>query len=105
MTGKFAIVGDGDSIMVFKAAGVDTFPAQDDKKAREILRKIAQEYSVIFVTEELARLLGDFMKRFDEEPYPVVLVIPSSKGSTGYGAEVLKDAMERALGVDILSHN
>lgn len=102
MTGKIAIVGDGDSVMVFKAAGVATFAAESEKKARDVLRKAAQEYEVIFLTEELARLLGDFLKRFDESPYPVVLTIPSGKGSAGYGDELLKSAMERALGVDIL---
>ena len=105
MKGKLAIVGDGDSIMVFQAAGVATFPAQDEKKAREVLRKVASEYQVIFLTEELARPLADFLKRFDEEPYPVVLPIPSGAGSTGYGAELLESAMERALGVDILSNH
>ena len=103
MEGRIAIVGDGDSIMVFKAAGVATFPAQDEKKAREVLRKVAQEYQIIFLTEELARPLSDFLKRFDEEPYPIILILPSGKGSTGYGAELLKSAMERALGVDIFS--
>ena len=105
MTGKTAIVGGGDGIMVFKAAGVATFPAEDDKKAREILRKIAKEYQIIFLTEDLARPLTEFLKRFDEEPYPVVVSIPSGGGSDGYGMEVLKNAMERALGVDILFHN
>lgn len=104
MNGRLAIVGDGDSIMVFKAAGVETFPAADEKKAREVLRKIAGEYQVIFLTDELARSLGDFLKRFDEEPYPVILPIPSGKGEGGYGEEMLRIAMERALGVDILSH-
>jgi len=102
MTGKMAIVGDGDSITVFKAAGVATFPAENEIKAREILRKIASRYQIIFLTEELARPLTEFLKRFDEEPYPVVLSIPSKAGSTGYGTEILKSAMERALGVDIL---
>ena len=105
MNGKIAIVGDGDSIMVFKAAGVDAFPAEDEKRAREVLRRIAGEYKIIFLTEELARPLADFLKRFDEEPYPVVVSIPSGKGSTGYAKELLKDAMERALGVDILFHD
>ena len=91
MEGKIAIVGDGDSIMVFRAAGVATFPAEDEKKARDVLRRIA-------------RPLGEFLKRFDEEPYPVVLSVPSKNGSTGYGTELLKSAMERALGVDILFH-
>ncbi len=101
MTGKMAIVGDGDSITVFKAAGVDAFPAESEAKAREVLRKIAKEYRIIFLTEELARPLEGFLKRFDEEAYPVVLSIPSDKAQ-GYGIEMLKSAMERALGVDIL---
>lgn len=102
MKGKMAIVGDGDSVMVFQAAGVTAFAAQDEKSAREILRKIAKDYSIIFLTEELARPLGEFLKRFDEEPYPVVVSVPSKNGSTGLGEELLKSAMERALGVDIL---
>lgn len=104
MDGKMAIVGNGDEIMVFKAAGVSTFPAEDEQKARETLRKIAKEYQIIFLTENLARPLQEFLKRFDEEPYPVVVSIPSGDAS-GYGMEVLKNAMERALGVDILFHN
>ena len=105
MNGKLAIVGDGDSILVFKAAGVATFPADSEASAKDIIRKIAGKYSVIFVTEEFARPLSDFLKRFDEEPYPVILSIPSKSGSTGYGTEMLKSAMERALGVDILFNN
>ena len=105
MQGKIAIIGDGDSITVFKAAGVATFAAESDAKAKELLRKIAKEYKIIFITEELARPLNAFLKRFDEEPYPVVLTIPSGNGSTGLGTELLKSAMERALGVDILFNN
>ena len=102
MLGKMAIVGNGDGIMVFKASGVVTFFAEDEKKAREIIRKIAKEYQIIFLTEDLARNLQDFLKRFDEEAYPVIVSIPSTTGSEGYGMEILKSAMERALGVDIL---
>ncbi|MBR6703249.1 MAG: V-type ATP synthase subunit F [Clostridia bacterium] len=105
MTGKTAIVGSGDGITVFKVSGVATFPVSDEKKAREILRKIAKEYQVIFLTEELAKPLTEFLKRFDEEPYPVILTIPSGEGESGYGMQMLKNAMERALGVDILFHN
>lgn len=102
MNGKMAIVGDGDSILVFKAAGVATFAAEDEKRARDIIKSIAKEYKVIFITEELSRPLAEFLKRFDEEAYPVILSVPSKNGSTGYGIEMLKSAMERALGVDIL---
>ncbi len=105
MTGKIAIVGDGDSIMVFRAAGVATFAAENEAKARDVLRKVAKDYQIIFLTEELAKPLTEFLKRFDEEPYPVILSIPSKNGSTGHGKELLQSAMERALGVDILFNN
>lgn len=103
--GKTAFVGDGESILVFKAAGVTAFPAGNAAEAKETIRKIAKEYQVIFVTEELANELGVFLKRFDEQPYPVILAVPSKNGSTGYGEQALKSAMERALGVDILYNN
>ncbi|MCD8373233.1 MAG: V-type ATP synthase subunit F [Clostridia bacterium] len=105
MTGRIAIVGDGDSIMVFRAAGVDTFPVGEAKKAREAIRLAAKDHSIIFVTEEFYKPNEEFIKRFDEEAYPVVISIPSKNGSSGYSDELLKSAMEKALGVDILFHN
>ncbi len=101
-SGKMAIVGDGDYIMVFKAVGVSAFPAENETKARDTIRKIARDYQIIFLTEELARPLAEFLKRFDEQPYPLILSVPSKNGSTGHGTELLRNAMERALGVDIL---
>lgn len=105
MEGKIAIVGDGDSITVFKGAGVAAFAANNETEAKEVLRKIAKQYKIIFLTEELAKPLTEFLKRFDEQPYPVILSIPSKNGSAGYGRELLKSAMEKALGVDILFNN
>ena len=96
--GKIAIIGDGDSITVFRAAGVAAFPAENSAKAKEVLRRIAKDYSIIFLTEELAKELTVFLKRFDEQPYPVVLSVPSKNGSSGHGDEMLKS-------VDILFNN
>lgn len=101
MTGKMAIVGSGESITVFRAAGVAAFHAEDEKRARDVIRRAAQEYAIIFVTEEIYRPLADFLKRFDESPYPVILPI----GKEGFGEEFIKSAMERALGADIFANN
>lgn len=99
---KMAVVGEGDGILVFKAAGVDAFTATDEKHAREVIRSLAKEYAVIFITEELSFKLSEFLKRFNEAPYPAVLIIPGSGEHAGYGMEEIKRASERALGVDIL---
>lgn len=98
---KAAVVGEGDGILVFKAAGVDAYPAEDEKSAKEILRSIAKDYAVIFITEQLSEKLEDFLKRFDESVYPAILTLPSEEGG-GYAMERIRRASERALGVDIL---
>ena len=58
--GKIAIIGDGDSITRFRAAGVAAFPAENSTKAKEVLRRIANDYSIIFLTEELEEELTVF---------------------------------------------
>jgi V/A-type H+-transporting ATPase subunit F len=104
MTGKMAIVGSGDGILVFKAAGVDAYSVPDAKRAKDVLRHIAKDHAIIFLTEDLARPLAEYLKIFDEQAYPVILTIPADSGSTGYGYEIIQNAMERALGVDILNN-
>ena len=54
MTDKMAILGEGDSVLAFKASGVDAYYASDREQAKDILRKLAKEYAVIFITEALA---------------------------------------------------
>ena len=102
MQGKTAIIGSGESVLAFQAGGVEAFPVQGEKQARETLRKLAKTHSVIFLTDELALPLNDLINRMNEQPYPIVVTIPSANGSSGYAVKKMKEEMERALGVDIL---
>ena len=102
MNGDIAIIGNGQSVLAFKAGGVDAFVATDPTKARELLRKLAKTYKVIFITDDLAVTLNDLIERMNEQAYPIVVPVPSDGGSNGYAVERMKGQMERALGVDIL---
>lgn len=102
MRGETAIIGNGKSVLAFKAGGVDAFTATDAVSARELLRKLAAKYKVIFITDDLAAEIDDLILRMNEQAYPVVVPIPSEKGASGYAVERMKAQMERALGVDIL---
>lgn len=102
MQSDIAIIGYGDSVLAFKAGGVDAFTASDAPKAKELLRKLAKKYKVIFITDDLAMDIDDLIARMNESAYPIVVPIPSEKGSSGYAVAKMKDQMERALGVDIL---
>ena len=102
MSGKIAIIGKGESVYAFKAAGVDAFVAESPEKARETLRRLAKEYAVIFITDDLAEKTDDLIERMNESAYPVIVLLPGENGSNGYAEGKLKQRMERALGVDVL---
>ena len=51
---------------------------------------------------DLARELDDLVTRMLENPYPIIVSVPSDKGESGYAMEKMKEQMERALGVDVL---
>lgn len=105
MNNKMAILGEGDSVLAFKAGGVDAFYASDRESAKDILRKLAKEYAIIFITDKLAREMDDLLKKFNASAYPVIIPVPSGDGDGGYAMQKLKERMEKALGVDILFNN
>lgn len=105
MTGEIAIIGNGESALAFKAGGVDAFFADDEKEARELLKKLARTYKVIFVTEDLAEKMDDLITRMLEQPYPAIVAVPSDKGGSGYAAGKMKQYAEMALGADVLFEN
>ncbi len=105
MTGEIAIIGRGESVLAFKAGGIDAFYADDDKQARDILRKLAKTYKVIFITEDLAEQIDDLIKRMLEQPYPAIVPLPSGGGGNGYANAKMKQYAEMALGADVLFGN
>ncbi len=102
MKGKIAIIGDGDSVLAFKAVGIDAYPVTDGEQAGETLKKLAKSYAIIFVTDVIAKEIDEIISRYVASTYPIVMSVPSKSGSNGYGIEKIKHAMEKALGVDIL---
>lgn len=103
MSDKLAVIGDKNSIFAFKAVGVEVFGADTESEAKERIKNLAREnYKVIFITEELAEKLEEFLKRYRTAAYPAVIPIPKGGVSSGYGMESLKRDMEKAIGADIL---
>ena len=41
---KIAVLGDKDSVLGFKALGLETFPAESVEEARHILHRLAKEF-------------------------------------------------------------
>lgn len=99
---KIAVLGDRDSVLGFKALGLDAFFVEGSDEARHTLHKLAHDdYAIVYITEQLASLIPADIARYKTETTPAVILIPGKTGSLGLGAQALQTAIERAVGADI----
>ena len=100
---KIAVLGGKDSVLGFRALGLDVFSADSAEQARPILHRLAKEdYAIIYLTEQLAADMTVEMARYKDELTPAIILIPGKEGALGIGMENIKTAVERAVGADIL---
>ena len=102
---KIAVMGGRDTVMGFKALGLDIYPVSDDDEAKRVFTKIAapdEKYAVIYLEENLSKTLSHEISRFTDKAYPAIILIPGRDGSQGLSLTALQDAVIRAIGADIL---
>ncbi len=100
---KIGVVGDKDSVLAFKAIGIDVYPVIEEEEARKTVDKMAlNKYAVIFVTEQVAKGIEETIERYNRETLPAIILIPSNQGSLNIGIQRIRDNVEKAIGVNIL---
>ena len=104
VTYRIAAVGDWESVMGFRALGLETYPVTAPEEAREAIRELARsgDCGIIYLTEQLAKDLPDVLDRYKDELRPAIILIPGREGSLGIGRDSIQRAIERAVGADIL---
>ena len=101
---KIGIIGRRDAVLGFMALGFSVHEAETVEDASRELHSMARsgEFGVIFLTENFAKDMESDLARYRDLPTPAVVSIPGQEGSTGYGMNNLRHAVERAVGADIL---
>lgn len=100
---KIAAMGDRDSIYGFASLGMHIFPEDRMENPATTLHHLAeQDFAVIFITESLASRIQEDIDRYKDRPLPVIVPIPGVSGNTGAGMRAIAEAVERAVGSDIL---
>ncbi|MCM1534091.1 MAG: V-type ATP synthase subunit F [Corallococcus sp.] len=103
MYNRIAVIGDRDSVLAFKAVGIEVFDATTAEEAQSLIKKLSQgEYAVIFVAENLAEQIPDVLSKAKLKPFPAVVPIPTTEQSSGFGMNGIKSDVEKAIGVDII---
>ena len=103
---KIAVVGAADSVIGFKALGLDTYAVENGEDAKKVLHEITKpredEYAIIYLEETMAAEIQSEIRKYDERPSPAIILIPGRNGPMGLGQAALNEAIEKAIGSDIL---
>ena len=100
---KIAVVGDKDSVLGFKALGLDVRPVESVDEAKRTVHELARDNcAIIYLTEQLAAQMQPEIERYKDALTPAIILIPGKEGSLGIGKRSIQSAIERAVGADIL---
>lgn len=101
---KAAVIGDSASVSGFAALGLSVFRETEPEKITKLISRLAaNDFAVIYITEPAAALVSDTINKYRSSKLPSIVLIPAIEGNTGEGMRALHDAVEKAVGSDILN--
>lgn len=101
---KAAVIGDSASVSGFAALGLSVFRETEPEKVSKLISRLAaNDFAVIYITEPAAALVTDTIAKYRSYKLPAIILIPAIEGNTGDGMRALHEAVEKAVGSDILN--
>ncbi len=104
--GKIAFIGDADSVLGFRALGVETVvPGNADEAREQFSRLVKEKTSIIMITEDMIDHLQEQIDETVHMAIPSVVVLPGIKGTQKRGEDTIRELIIRAVGVDLMSED
>ncbi|MEG1836940.1 MAG: V-type ATP synthase subunit F [Synergistaceae bacterium] len=101
---SMAAVGSYDSMLPFKAIGLDVVIINDENKftMAQILNNFANKnYAALFIEEVLFAEFQELVDEVNETTDICIIPVPNQGGSIGVGLKSISRNVERAVGMDI----
>ena len=97
-------VGERHLILGFKGVGFEIAGCDKADALHRELGKLSRDADValVLVTESMAKEAPDAIAAFRERSRAILSIIPTHEGSEHYSFQIMKKAVERSIGVDIL---
>jgi V/A-type H+-transporting ATPase subunit F len=99
-----AAVGSYDSILPFKAIGLDVvvITEENHNSLAQIMNKFARSgYAALFLEESLFAEYQKDVDEIGESTDMSIIPVPNQSGSMGVGLSSIRHNVERAVGMDI----
>lgn len=104
--GRIAFIGDADSVLGFRALGVETYTPESGSEAVKIFKSMVKEKaSVIMITEDMLDYLQNEVDEVVSMPIPAVVVLPGVSGSRHKGEDTIRNLIIKAVGVDLMAED
>lgn len=102
---KMAFVGENRFGLLLKSFDIKIFPVQNGLEALEKIIELSKthEHAVIITSEEYSDFLRDYLSK-RKEVSPVIFMLPSGSHK-GESISNIRNVVEKAVGIDILSKN
>jgi V/A-type H+-transporting ATPase subunit F len=103
-----AAVGSYDSILPFKAIGLDVVEITDENRDSigEIMNRFAiKGYAALFVEEALFSKYQQAVDEVNESTDMCIIPVPNQSGSMGVGLSSIRRNVERAVGMDMSGYS
>lgn len=100
---KIVSIGDEETSLGFKLAGISAAYTVEASKAAPVLRKISNDpdIAVVIITEEVAAVNASLIKKLKQKPFPVFVEVPGKKARFEKTEDEVRALIKMALGVDI----
>jgi V/A-type H+-transporting ATPase subunit F len=96
-----AVIGTKDTVLGFKAFGISVFKVNDYIEAEKKLEEIKANYSIVFITEEIAKNILDTIEKLDQGFLPSIVIIPDITDNDEVARLRVRNTVKTALGVDL----
>lgn len=101
---KIGVIGKRNAVLYYMSVGYSVYEADGAEESKIAFQRAVDDGSaVIFITEDVAGYLTEELDKSRKAVTPAVSVIPSGNGGReSFGVKLMKDAVERAVGADII---
>lgn len=100
MDKHIAVIGDKNSVLLFKAIGCDTFSPKKERLPA-IFSQIVENYKVVYIFSSFAQVVEGSIQECAKKTYPIVTVIKENNEDM-YASAVLERQIKKALGSNIV---
>jgi len=100
---KIVSIGDEETSLGFKLAGISKAYTVEPRKARLYLKKVANdpEVAIVIITEEVAMTNESLINDLKQRQFPVFVEVPGKKAKFSKKGDEVRALIKMALGVDI----